>query len=197
MSRWRPSGRSWRVANDAEGVAALVARLAAARPALVALEPTGRHELALEAALRRAGLPLAKVNPRQLREFGRASGRLAKTDRLDAEALAHYGQALRPPPRAGAEAEARARDDLLKHRRHLVRRLVAERQRLATPGLAEAVQALHADADRAVAGAAGRGRTAAARAARDEPALARPSGAAAQRARRGRTDRADPARRTA
>ena len=95
----RPSGERFTVDHDEAGVAALVERLAALAPALVVLEATGGLEVAPAAALAAAGLPVAVVNPRRVRAFARATGRLAKTDRLDAEAIARFAEAVRPPVR--------------------------------------------------------------------------------------------------
>src|SRR5262245_45738041 len=85
----RPTGTTFRVANDPDGIAALVDRLRPLAVALVVLEATGGYEAPTAAALQVAGLPVAAVNPRQARDFARATGRLAKTDRIDAQALAH------------------------------------------------------------------------------------------------------------
>src|SRR4051812_49739923 len=95
----RPSGESFAPAYDDEGVAGLVERLAALAPALVVLEATGGLEGRLAAALAAAGLPVAVVNPPQVRAFARATGRLAKTDPLDAQAIARLPEAGPPPPR--------------------------------------------------------------------------------------------------
>ena len=92
------SGEPWRVANDEAGINAVIAYLGELDPTLVVLEPTGGLELPLTAALAAAGLPLAVVNPRQVRDFAKATGRLAKTDRLDAMVLAHFAQAVPPGP---------------------------------------------------------------------------------------------------
>src|SRR5262245_31780738 len=81
---WRPSGERAEVANDSAGIAGLVERLRAARPTLVVLEATGGYEIALVVALGLAKIPTAVVNPRQVRDFAKAIGRLAKTDRIDA-----------------------------------------------------------------------------------------------------------------
>jgi transposase len=120
------------VENSPEGVAGLVERLAALRPTLVVLEATGKLEAAVVAALAAAGLAVAVVNPRQARHFARATGRLAKTDAIDAAALAHLARALRPearplPDEATAELAA-----LLDRRRQLVGMRTMERNRLAT-----------------------------------------------------------------
>ena len=126
----RPSGRRWQAANSAAGVERLVAELAALEPARVVLEATGRLEAAPAAALAAAALPVAVVNPRQVRDFARASGRLAKTDAVDAAVLAHYGEALRPPLRALRDAETQALQALVARRRQLVGIRVAEGNRL-------------------------------------------------------------------
>ncbi len=102
----RPGDDFWRLANDAAGAAALVARLHELQPALVVLEATGGDERPLVAALAAAGLPVAVVNPRQVRDFARATGRLAKTDALDARTLAHFAEAVQPPARPVPEAQA-------------------------------------------------------------------------------------------
>jgi transposase len=95
----RPSGERFTIDHDERGVAALVERLAALAPALVVLEATGGMEVRPAAALAAAGLPVAVVNPRQVRAFARATGRLAKTDRLDAAVIARFAEAVRPPVR--------------------------------------------------------------------------------------------------
>jgi len=127
----RPAGAAFRVPNDPAGLAELVARLAELSPALVVLEATGGYELAAVAALRAAGLPVAAVNPRQARDFARGTGRLAKTDRIDAQALAHFAEAVRPAPRPAEPAERLALEALLTRRRQLIAMRVMEANRLA------------------------------------------------------------------
>src|SRR5262249_12619555 len=95
----RPSGAPWRSANDEAGVAELVARLQPLAPPLVVLEATGGLERLAVAALALAGLPVVVVHPRQVRDFAKATGQLAKTEALDAAVLAHFAQAIRPQPR--------------------------------------------------------------------------------------------------
>jgi transposase len=134
----RPDGLAWHEPNDPAGVAALVARLTGLGPALVVLEATGGYEVPAAAALAAAGLPVAVVNPRQARDFAKATGRLAKNDRADAAALAHFGEAVRPEPRPLPGAEARALDALLTRRRQLLEMLLMEQNRLgscADPGV--------------------------------------------------------------
>jgi transposase len=128
----RPGGLTFQVANDPDGVAALVDRLRPLAPALIVLEATGGYETPAVAALQAAGLPVAAVNPRQARDFARATGRLAKTDRIDAQALAHFADALRPEPHPPAPAEQAALDALLTRRRQLVGMRVMEANRLPT-----------------------------------------------------------------
>lgn len=88
-----------RVANDASSIQGLVGQLKAAQPERIVLEATGGLEKALVRALREQALPVVVVNPRQVRDFARATGRLAKTDRIDAQVLAHFAMVLKPEPR--------------------------------------------------------------------------------------------------
>ncbi len=126
----RPTAEQWRVANDGEGVEAIVSRLRAVAPTLIVLEATGGYGRALIAALAAAGLPVAVVNPRQVRDFARSTGKLAKTDSLDAQALARFGEAVRPEPRPLPDEQARALTAVLERRRQLIVMLVAEKNRL-------------------------------------------------------------------
>ena len=100
----RPTGERWALAHDDSGIAALVERLQAVQPHLIVLEATGGYQRAVVAALAAAGLPVAVVNPRQARDFAKATGPLAKTDALDARALAHVAEAVRPTRRARTAA---------------------------------------------------------------------------------------------
>ena len=104
----RPTGDHWHVANDAMGIAQLVTRLDALRPALLALEATGGDERAVVSALAGAGLAVAVVNPRQVRDFATATGQLAQTDTLDAAALAQFAEALQPAPRTAPREQDQA-----------------------------------------------------------------------------------------
>jgi transposase len=132
----RPSAEQWVAPQTEEGLAALVARLVAVAPALVVLEATGGYELPVAAALATAGLPVAVVNPRQVRAFARGIGQLAKTDALDAQVLARFAEVVRPTPRPLPEAQAQELSALVTRRRQILGMLVAERQRLATALLA-------------------------------------------------------------
>jgi transposase len=126
----RPAGERWAVANDDAGIAALVARLQAVPPTLMVLEATGGDQRAVVAALVAAGLPVAVVNPRQARACAKATGQLAKTEALDARALAHFAEAVRPTPRPLADAQAHELRALLARRRQLVTMRTAEQNRL-------------------------------------------------------------------
>jgi transposase len=125
----RPSGEGFAIDHGEEEVAALVERLAALTPTLVVLEATGGLEVRLAAVLAAAGLPVAVVNPRQVRAFARATGRLAKTDRLDAAAIARFAEAVRPPVRPLPDEATRHLQALVARRRQLLEMLVAERNR--------------------------------------------------------------------
>ena len=126
----RPSGEQWSVANDEAGIAQLVARVRALHPFLIVAEATGGFERAAIAALAAAGLPVVVANPRQVRDFARATGQLAKTDQLDAGILALFGERVRPAPRPLPDAATQLLDALLTRRRQLLEMLVAEKNRL-------------------------------------------------------------------
>lgn len=128
----RPTGTHWQVAYTDQGVGELVSQLQALHPVLVVLEATGGLELPLVAALASGGLPLAVVNPRQVRDFAKATGRLAKTDALDARVLAHFAEAVRPTPRPLPDAQTQELTALVVRRQQLVAMLTAERNRLRT-----------------------------------------------------------------
>lgn len=131
----RPETSNVRVSNDTAGISGLVEELLTVQPALVVMEATGGLEVPLVAALLRAGLPTAVVNPRQVREFARATGRLAKTDAIDAGILAHFAEAVRPAPRPLPDEAGRELRALVMRRRQLVEMLTAERNRLARAGV--------------------------------------------------------------
>ena len=126
----RPSGEPWRVANDEAGIAQLVARLRALQPTVVVAEATGGFERAAIAALAAAGVPVVVANPRQVRDFARATGQLAKTDQLDAGILALFAERVRPTPRPLPDEATQLLDALLTRRRQLLEMLVAEKNRL-------------------------------------------------------------------
>ena len=126
----RPSGEPLTVRHDEAGIACLVTRLQAWQPAAVVLEATGDLESAVVSALAAAGLPVHVVNPRQVRDFARATGRLAKTDALDAQLLAQFGEVLRPAPRPLPDEATQALSADLSRRRQLIEMLTAEKNRL-------------------------------------------------------------------
>jgi transposase len=128
----RPTGEHWQVGNDPNGISALVARLRAVKPVLIVLEATGGLEVAVLAALGSVGLPAVAVNPRQVRNFAKAVGKLAKTDALDAHVLAHFAEAVRPAVRPLPDAATRALSALVSRRRQLVEMLTAEENRRKT-----------------------------------------------------------------
>ena len=128
----RPSGQQWVSATDPASLEELVRRLQALQPDLIVLEATGDGKGSVVAALAAAGLPLAVVNPRQVRDFARAVGQLAKTDVLDAQVLAHFAEAIHPTPRPLPDAQAQELTALLARRRQLIQMLTAERHRLDT-----------------------------------------------------------------
>ena len=125
----RPSGEAFAVVRDGAGLDDLTTRLRTLAPALVVLEATGGFEGIVAAALAAAALPLAVVNPAQVRAFGRATGRLAKTDRLDAALIAHFAEAIRPSPRPVASEQAQALAELVTRRRQIVEMIGMESNR--------------------------------------------------------------------
>ena len=126
----RPGGEAWRVASDETGVAALVERLKGVRPTLVVLEATGGLQIPAVAALAAAGLRTVVVNPRQVRQFAGATGRLAKTDAIDAQGLTQFGEAVRPEVRPLPDAATQELSALVARRRQLIEMLTAEKNRL-------------------------------------------------------------------
>ena len=125
----QPSGEAFAVARQGEGLDRLVERLRALAAELVVLEATGGYETVVAAALAAAGLPLVVVNPRQIRDFARAAGQLAKTDRLDARIIARFAEAMRPEPRPVPDAAAQALGELVARRRQIVEMIGAENNR--------------------------------------------------------------------
>ena len=124
-----PTDATFRVAHDAAGLATLCERLVAWAPTLIVLEATGGHEVPVVAALASAGLPVVVVNPRQVRDYARATGQLAKTDALDARILAKFAAAIRPEVRPLPDTQTRALDEAVTRRRQLVEMLGAEENR--------------------------------------------------------------------
>jgi transposase len=125
-----PSGEAFAVLRDGKGLEPLGNTLRKLGPALIVLEATGGFEITVAAALASAGLPLAVVNPRQIRDFARATGRLAKTDALDAKVIALFAERIRPEPRPLADAESQSLAELIARRRQVVDMIGMETDRL-------------------------------------------------------------------
>ena len=123
-------GEMVQVENNEAGIAQLVKRLGEAAPALVVLEATGGYESLVAAAVAGQGIAVAVVNPRQVRDFAKATGVLAKTDRIDARVLARFAEAVRPEPRPLPTAEAKELEEFLGRRRQIVDMLTMEKNRL-------------------------------------------------------------------
>lgn len=126
----RPGGETWTSGRDAEGLATLVARIAPLGAVCVGLEATGGYEMVVAAALGAAGMPVAIVNPAQVRHFARALGKRAKTDPIDAAVIAHFVEATAPAIRPLPDETTRMLADLVARRRQIIAMIVAERQRL-------------------------------------------------------------------
>lgn len=162
----RPSGESLVVTHDEAGLRSLIGRMQSLQPALIVLEATGGLQVKAAGALAAADLSVAVVNPRQVRDFARSTGQLAKTDRLDAAAIAHFAEAVKPQPRPLADAALTALKALIARRRELVSLRVAERNRLhqevtawvkhdlenSIAALSRRIQAIDAEIDRDVKG---------------------------------------------
>jgi transposase len=128
----RPSGEEFSATNDEAGIADLVSRMGALKPALVALEATGGFQSPAVAALALAGISVAVLNPRQVRDFAKATGQLAKTDKIDARVLARMAEVVRPEPRPIPDEQTRRLAARVDRRRQLIAMLTAERNRLGT-----------------------------------------------------------------
>lgn len=126
----RPGEVEWRSPNTDAGANQVAVRLKDLDPDLVVIEATGGMESAVATNLAVQGLPVAVVNPRQVRDFAKSTGRLAKTDALDAQVLAHFAEAVKPEPRPLADGQARQLSALLSRRRQVTEMLTAERNRL-------------------------------------------------------------------
>ena len=139
----RPSDRTWSMPYGDDDVELLVAQLQDLSPTAVVLEATGGIELPLVAALATASLPVVVVNPRQVRDFAKSTGQLAKTDRLDAMVLAHFAEAVRPPIRPLRDAETQVLSAVLARRRQVSSIILAEKNRLsrAIPEVSPRIQA--------------------------------------------------------
>lgn len=125
-------GRRYSVPNNEAGVASVLADLRTVSLTLVVLEATGGLELPLTSALALAGLPVVVVNPRQVRDFAKATGQLAKTDAIDAQVLARFAEVIRPEPRSLPDEQTQALAALVTRRQQLIEMLTAEKNRLAS-----------------------------------------------------------------
>jgi transposase len=125
-----PCGEVWSLDYDLVGLEDLMGRLKGLAVGVVVLEATGKVEVFAAATLANAGLPVAVVNPRQIRDFARATGRLAKTDRIDAEVIARFAEAVKPAVRTVADAQSRRLAELMARRRQLGGMITAEKNRL-------------------------------------------------------------------
>ncbi len=143
-----PQGEVFSIGNTPEGVTNLVMRLRKARPQCIVLEATGGYETLAATTLAAVPLPVAVVNPRQVRDFARSTGQLAKTDKIDAGILAAFAQAVQVEVRPLPDAAARALHAVVSRRRQVVEMLAAERQRLhqanavVTPSIGEVIRVL-------------------------------------------------------
>lgn len=126
----RPSGTYWRLDNELSGWNQLILNLASTDVKLVVVESTGGMERGIVQVLQQQGLPVAVINPKRARDFAKASGRLAKTDRIDAGVLAHFAQAMNPVPKPLASEGQTALSDLVSRRTQLVEMLNSEQRRL-------------------------------------------------------------------
>ena len=126
----RPTDDRWEIPRDDAGIRQLVSQLKALEPTLVLFEASGGFELPLVAAVAAEELPVVVVNPRQVRDFARATGTLAKTDALDAAVLAHFAEAVQPPVRPLRDAEAQELNSLVARRHQVIAMLVSEKNRL-------------------------------------------------------------------
>ena len=142
----RPEGQTWTLPYNQKNLNILVRQMCTLNPALIVLEASGGYEQRLLETLCRAGLPVARVSPRRVRAFARAAGLLAKTDRLDAAVLAHFGEVMQPPCyQLPDERQTRLRE-LVRRRRQLLDMRTAEKNRLrtASPQLREDIR-MHID----------------------------------------------------
>jgi transposase len=126
----RPANRSWSAGNTEADIAKVVETLKELSPQVIVVEATGGMEMPLIAALSQACLPVVVVNPRQVRDFAKAVGRMAKTDRIDAEVLAHFGEAVKPEVRLLKDEDTQMLTALVTRRRQVIEMLTAEKNRM-------------------------------------------------------------------
>jgi transposase len=126
----RPHNQTWQINYTDQEVATVVDRLVKEKPTLIVIEATGGLETSVVSALAAAHLPVVVVNPRQVRDFAKATGKLAKTDKIDAEVLAHFAEAVRPTVRPLPDEQTQALAALIARRRQILEMLTAEKNRL-------------------------------------------------------------------
>jgi len=127
----RPFGESLEIPNREDGIADLVKRLRFLEPTLVVMEATAGYETPVAVAIYRAGIPVVVSNPRLVRSFARATGRLAKTDKIDAGVIAHFAEVIRPEPRRLDDPDEERLGQLVRRRKQLLRMIVMEKNRVA------------------------------------------------------------------
>jgi transposase len=127
------SANTYSERNNQAGIRKIVRRMLAIHATLVVMEASGGIEKSLARALTDAGIPVAVINPRQMRDFARSTGRLAKTDSIDAEIIALYAERIRPEPRGIPDADTEMLDALLTRRQQLIQAMTAEKNRLKQP----------------------------------------------------------------
>ena len=137
-----PTAEQWQTNRTPAALSTLVERLRALRPERIVLEATGGYEVIVAATLAASDLPVVVVNPRQVRDFARATGQLAKTDRIDAQVLARFAEAIRPEVRPLPDATSRALSALVTRRRQLQEMLITEQNRLMAAAVQDAPEAL-------------------------------------------------------
>lgn len=126
------SNKKWRFSNNDVGITQLIIEFKETNIALVVIEATGGYETQLACALNKAGIPCAVVNPRETRDFAKATKKLAKTDTIDARVLAHFAAVIKPEPRPMSDEETLELEAILARRRQLVQMITAEKNRLHT-----------------------------------------------------------------
>jgi transposase len=137
-----PTAEQWQTNRTPAALSTLVERLRALRPERIVLEATGGYEVIVAATLAASDLSVVVVNPRQVRDFARATGQLAKTDRIDAQVLARFAEAIRPEVRPLPDATSRALSALVTRRRQLQEMLITEQNRLMAAAVQDAPEAL-------------------------------------------------------
>lgn len=139
----RPEGMQWQTRNDAEGIVGMLSRLQSFQVDLVVMEATGGREQETANLLVAAGYRLAVVNPRQIKDFGKSTGKLAKSDKLDASVIAHYAEAIKPAIQHVVDKQGKALQELGRRRKQLVEMITAEKNRSGT-AKSKVLESIHA-----------------------------------------------------